>query len=529
MKRNSIKISVLLLLLLMISDITFSQVTLQKEIRIFIGTTSWWSGVVNHGDLMPLENGYFADLNSNYGNQVQPLLVSENGETIWSEDPITVLLKNDTLIVNSESKSLIYKKNGNTLREAFKYASKSYFPATGKMPDELLFSAPQYNTWIELIYNQNQKDILKYARGIIDNGFPAGVLMIDDNWQEDYGKLNFHPGRFSNPKMMIDSLHSMGFKVMLWVCPFISPDSDIFRELESKDMLLKNSNGETAIVKWWNGYSGELDLSNDEAAKWFKNQLNNLQNKYDVDGFKLDAGDFSFYNGLIAKEKTTSQEQSELYARIGLEYPINEYRAMWKMAGQPLVERLRDKEHSWDDVRKLIPHILTAGIVGYNFTCPDMVGGGEFTSFLPGAKLDQDIIVRSAQIHALMPMMQFSVAPWRVLDKKHFEAVRKAIKIREKYTSKILELAKESAHTGEPIVRLMEYVFPHQGYAKIKDQFLLGNKILIAPYLKSGEGVRKVVIPKGEWKDNNGEVIVGPAEINIKVRLDEIPIFARNN
>lgn len=39
--------------------------------------------------------------------------------------------------------------------------------------------------------------------------------MIDDNWQEDYGKWDFHPGRFPNPKAMIDSLHQMGFKVML--------------------------------------------------------------------------------------------------------------------------------------------------------------------------------------------------------------------------------------------------------------------------------------------------------------------------
>jgi len=29
---------------------------------------------------------------------------------------------------------------------------------------------PQYNTWIELMYNQNQKDILEYAGKIIENG-----------------------------------------------------------------------------------------------------------------------------------------------------------------------------------------------------------------------------------------------------------------------------------------------------------------------------------------------------------------------
>ena len=499
----------------------------KKELIIPLSKANWWSGIINQGDLMPLANGYYADLKSNYGNQVQPLLISDKGETIWSDKPFIIKVINDTLRVSSQTESLIYGKSGNSLKDAFLYASRTFFPPSGKMPDDLLFTAPQYNTWIELIYNQNQKDILKYAQGIIDNGFPPGVLMIDDNWQEDYGKLDFHPGRFPAPRAMMDSLHDMGFKVMLWVCPFISPDCDVYRQLRDKDMLLKDKDGRAAIVRWWNGASGELDLSNPETVRWFKEQLNNLQDKYGVDGFKLDAGDFSLYRGTIAKSGATPQQQCELYAKIGLDYPLNEYRAMWKMGGQPLAERLRDKAHNWEDVRKLIPHILLAGFVGYNFTCPDMVGGGEFTSFLPGAKLDQDIIVRSAQTHALMPMMQFSVAPWRVLDKKHLQAVKKAVKIRGKYTPRIMELARESAKSGEPIVRSMEYVFPHQGYEKVDDQFLLGDDILVAPYLKQGEGERVVQIPDGRWEMNDGKIIDGPQKIKIIVKIDALPVFER--
>ena len=78
-------------------------------------------------------------------------------------------------------------KAGKTLREAYMAAQAKYFPANGQLPDTLFFTMPQYNTWIELMYNQNQEDILKYAHAIIDNGFPAGVLMIDDSWQENFG------------------------------------------------------------------------------------------------------------------------------------------------------------------------------------------------------------------------------------------------------------------------------------------------------------------------------------------------------
>ncbi|NOY95423.1 MAG: glycoside hydrolase [Chlorobi bacterium] len=502
----------------------------QKEVVIPVtGNMVWWCGISNHGELLPMHNGYHANLNSNYGNQVQPLLLSNMGHVIWSEQPFEITMKNDTLTVISSTPSLIYTKSGTTLKEGFKYASENYFPPAGKLPDELLFSAPQYNTWIELTYNQNQEDILNYARQVIANGFPPGVLMIDDNWQEDYGKWDFHPGRFPNPKGMMDSLHQMGFKVMVWVCPFVSPDCDVYRMLRDKNLLLKDKSGRAAIVRWWNGASALLDLSNDETVGWFQSRLNYLQEKYEVDGFKFDAGDFSHYTGCYSSEMkpVAPQAQCELYARVGLKYPLNEYRAMWKMAGQPLVNRLRDKAHNWGDLQKLIPDILLQGFMGYNFTCPDMVGGGEYGSFLEGSIIDQDLIVRSAQCHALMPMMQFSVAPWRILDEKHLDACKKAVELRKKYTPLILGLAKESAYTGAPIVQSMEYVFPHQGYERVKGQFLLGENVLVAPLLEKGEGIRKVLIPEGKWKNTEGGIIKGPKTIEITVAMDELPVFER--
>ena len=86
-----------------------------------------------------------------------------------------------------------------------------------------------------------------------------------------------------------------------------------------------------------------------------------------------------------------------------------------------------------------IPDMIAAGLLGYTFVCPDMIGGGEFTSFLNQATIDQDLIVRSAQVHALAPMMQFSVAPWRVLDAAHLAAVKRAVALRMRFTPRILD------------------------------------------------------------------------------------------
>ena len=174
------------------------------------------------------------------------------------------------------------------------------------------------------------------------------------------------------------------------------------------------------------------------------------------------------------------------FAEMGLYYPLNESRASWKMAGLPLVQRLRDKSHNWGDLKKLIPDQMSQSIMGYNYTCPDMVGGGEYQSFLNSSTIDEELIVRSAQVHTLMPMMQFSVGPWRVLSKENMKICLDMANLHTKMGESILQLAKEASKTGEPIVKPMALAFPDNGYELIKDQFMLGNNILVAPVVEKG-------------------------------------------
>jgi alpha-glucosidase len=497
--------------------------TLQKN-------EQWWSGIINHGQLMPFsDTSHYANnlLGNNEGNQAQPLLLSNKGRYIWSEEPFQFSFINGNINVKGLGK-VDTGTVGSTLKQVQQYVRNKYFPASGKMPDSLLITKPQYNTWIELNYNQNQADVLKYAHAIIDNGFEPGVLMIDDTWQENYGVWEFNPRTFPSPKKMMDELHSMGFKVMLWVCPFVSADSKEYRELEGKGALLKDSknNNESLLVKWWNGFSAELDFTHPVAVQWFQSKLDHLQNTYGVDGYKLDAGDFEYYPPNLVSHKTiTANEHSRLFATVGLKYPLNEYRACWKMGGQPLVQRLRDKGHDWNDMKKLVPDILLQGLVGYTFTCPDMIGGGEIGSFWGNNNnLDQELIVRSAQCHALVPMMQFSVAPWRVLDTVYFAAVKKAVATRNTFVPLIMQLSKASAATGEPVVKYMDYVFPNQGFATINDQFVLGDNIMVAPMLQKGNK-RSVVFPKGKWKGDDGSIVNGPVTKEITVPLERLPYF----
>lgn len=502
----------------------------------------WWGGLSSRGFEMPYDlnsNASYDLLGDNFGNQAQPLLLSSKGRYVWCEDPISYTFSDGQLIVKSNHGEIKYGKSGKTIRDAYNYVCQNFFPPNGEIPAEMLFSKPQYNTWIELMYDQNEEDILAYAKQIIDHGFPPGVIMIDDNWQTDYGTWEFSPSRFSDPKGMVDQLHEMGFQVMLWICPFVSADSEVFRYLAEHGMLLldgertqeirwANTKNKAAVIRWWNGASACLDLSNMKTQAWFKEQLDHLTNEYGVDGFKFDAGDADFYTGdVISYEACSPNDHTTFFAEVGLDYPLNEYRASWKMAGLPLAQRLRDKGHNWEDLQKLIPDQMSQSLMGYAYTCPDMIGGGEYRSFLNASTIDEELIVRSAQVHALMPMMQFSVAPWRVLSPDYEEICMEMAKLHEKMGPVFVRLAKNASVTGEPIVKPMALAFPEEEYEMIKDQFVLGNNIIVAPVVEKGMRTRTVVLPRGKWKCEEGRIYKGGKTIEIDVPLERLPYFEK--
>ena len=518
----------------------FSAAADQLEWNILDGEY-WWAGLSSRGYQTPYDatSKVTYDLwGDNKGNQAQPLLLSSKGRYIWSEQPIKYVFNQGTLTVTTREGKIDAGKEGANLREAFEYVSKTYFPSDGNIPDELLFTHPQYNTWIELMYDQNEEDILAYAQAIIDQGYPPGVLMIDDNWQEDYGTWEFSPRRFQDPKGMIDKLHAMGFKVMMWMCPFVSADSADFRQLAQEGLLIldpqktqnilwANTKNKAAVIRWWNGASACLDLSNPKAQAWFKEELDYLVEEYGVDGFKFDAGDARFYTeGVVSwQQDITPNDHTQFFAEFGLNYPLNEYRASWKMAGLPLAQRLRDKGHRWEDLAKLIPDQMSQSVMGYAYTCPDMIGGGEYRSFLNGAVIDEELIVRSANIHALMHMMQFSVAPLRIISKEKQQICLQMAHLHLQMGDYILQLAREASQTGEPIVKPMALAFPDDGYETINDQFVLGDNIIVAPVVEKGVRSREVILPKGNWTADDGQVYTGGKTIQIRVPLDRLPYF----
>ncbi len=127
------------------------------------------------------------------------------------------------------------------------------------------------------------------------------------------------------------------------------------------------------------------------------------------------------------------------------------------------------------------------------------------------SNLDEELFVRHCEIACLMPAMQFSAAPFRVLSKESFECILKSIEVRKKYINYIMTLIDNVYKIGEPLVRYMSYEFPQEQVEHIINQFMLGDKYLVSPVCEKGKNQRTVYVPKGLWKyedeqiNSNGE------------------------
>lgn len=455
-------------------------------------------------------------------NQMMPLLISTAGRWLWNPAGMRVAFQKGW--IHCTEGTILGQRSGG-LREAYLGAMGQCFPPHEIKLDDRLFSNPVYNTWIELTFHQTQKGILHYSHAILKNGMPPGVLMIDDGWSDYYGRWRFAREKFEDPRAMLSNLHRQGFAVMLWICPFVTPDTLEYRELERQGLLVTDESGQPHIAHWWNGWSAVLDMTKPAACNWLKRQLNALQ-ALGVDGFKFDAGDSIYYP---ANGNVTGDTHSQAWAAFGEQYPLNEFRVTTGTGGWSLMQRLCDKDHSWGGtgLAALIPDAIVQSLTGHPFLCPDMIGGGEYRNFYGQEALDQELVVRWAQIACLMPVMQFSAAPWRMLSAKHYESVRQAVALRKRYLPVLKQALAACKRTGEPVLRPMAYNNSDPACTQVIDQFMIDDKLLVAPILEKGATSRQVYLPEGFWQSANGETIASSGETQVIEMGNSIGIFEK--
>ena len=82
---------------------------------------------------------------------------------------------------------------------------------------------------------------------------------------------------------------------------------------------------------------------------------------------------------------------------------------------------------------------------------------------------------------------------------------------------------------GRPVIRHLFLHYPDDPKVyDIEDEFLVGDRILVAPVMEENEDSRKVYLPKGSWIDFwTGERLDGGARYTIDTPPDHIPVFVK--
>lgn len=509
----------------------------------------WWGGTTAKNACPLDQNSVYhedmRDFSTSSSNQAMPLFLSSRGRYLWSDAPFDIRVKSGRITVKSSGRAPELVKAGETLRDAYLAAQKVHFPCDQRTLPTAFFKNAQLNTWMEFTYYPTQQGVLDFARKWVESGFKPGIFTIDEGWQRRYGVWSFDPARFPDPKGMVDEMHRLGFKVLLWIVPYVSADGADYvrsvRPLEGTDpemakrLYLRTKKGNVALFSWWNGFSAMLDMTDEYNRRFLKEQLDRLMTEYGVDGFKFDGGSVNGYsplhveNGKLAKS-VTAHELNAAWNAFGAEYEYHEFKDTYGRGGFNTIQRLRDKNHRWTEkgINMLLPCALTAGLIGYPFLCPDMIGGGEWTfNYLPGFHIDEELFIRMAQCSALFPMMQFSWAPWKALGPKGLSLCLEAARLHERMASRIENLVRKAEQDGEPILRALEYVDPNAGFEHVADEFLLGNDLLVAPVVTEKTYEREVFFPAGCWKDENGNRYEGRTRRILSAPIEKLLWFER--
>ena len=516
----------------------------QRQVTVVtpLAGEKWWGGILHRGWEMPYGNTPRPIDLGLEGGVTAPFLVSSAGRYVWSDRPFVYAFTNDVLTVASDVEKVEPVVAGTTLREAYLAASAKHFPFNGRTPAELLFAKPQWNNWIEIaIQGMRQTSVDAYTEALARSGFPCGVYIMDGGWLSHNGSYRFHAPDFpeSRTRLVVGEDILAVDHVALPVAQHLVLAAVGAHERRRPDHRLpplladaeEHAPGVRAgVVWWWSGISCVWDLT--YALGWddYAQTLRRFAAEYGIDGFKWDAGDVGPMARTLRFHDPAKRavDWAHDYVRVCAElFPYNEYRVGFRTGGMPVMQRLPDVYHRWEAIRRVSGMVQAAGLLGSPYVVADMVGGGEATTYRPGGFFSEKLFVRSCALAALHPMMQFSAAPWRYLSPGNVEICRAFANLHVEFAPYILDLARQAARTGEPIVRTMEYEFTHAGFAKPMTQFMLGPKWLVAPVTAEDDAVT-VELPAGCWTDDLGTVHVGPKTLTLThVPLGRLPRYAR--
>ncbi|XP_025269481.1 myogenesis-regulating glycosidase-like isoform X2 [Camponotus floridanus] len=491
-----------------------------------------------HPEDMALSERYWLSSKgiSIYVNETSPLFLDQNN---YLDNHLCLIAKNKAPYRHRDSIQLNYEL-GVFLdpKTAHQNMVKTHLGKPTGHPDERMIQHPIWSTWARYKANITDKIVETYADEIIANKFNNSQIEIDDKWETCYGSAVFDPIKFPNVTALVQRLKQKGFRVTLWIHPFINRDCEPAYSTALQNSFFVKDLNRGVQMSWWQGANAAtIDFTNPKAVNWWIARLKLLQN-LGIDSFKFDAGEVSWLPQ-VANLSGSLDMQPGIFTKDyvqTLATNFNDYievRVGWRSQELPIFVRMVDKDSRWtwnNGLPTLITTLLQMNINGYVYVLPDMIGGnGYLDGSLNGTEYPpKELFIRWLQANVFMPSLQYSFVPWDY-DKETIAICKKYTDLHASMTPEILNAMQQAITKGTPVNPPIWWIDPTNEEAhKINDEYLLGETILIAPVIQEGAISRDIYFPAGIWLDQNHKTISGPKWIrNYPAPLDTLPYFKK--
>jgi alpha-D-xyloside xylohydrolase len=392
----------------------------------------------------------------------------------------------------------------------------------------------------------SEKTVMAELDGMRDRGIPMSVFHFDCFWMKAHQWTNFTFDEefFPDARAFLAHIHERGYKVCVWVNPYIAQDSTVFGEAAENGYLIRRSNGDVWQSDIWQAGMGVVDFTNPAAVAWYTANLQALLD-IGVDSFKTDFGeripweDVQYHNG---KDPLTQHNYfSYLYNRTVYEAIASKRgaheAAVFARAATAGGQRLPvhwggDCECTWNGMAQSLRGGLSLGMSGFGFYSHD-IGG-----FMPeGQALQQSdaaIYKRWVQFgllssHSRLHGNNTSRAPWNV-DEEACEVLKTFCELKNMLMPYLFAQAIDAKEKGLPLMRPMVVEFPDDKVCQSLDlQYMLGESLLVAPIFNN-EGTCEYYVPSGTWCGLlDGKVRQGPGYYQERFDNFHLPLLVREN
>ena len=425
---------------------------------------------------------------------------------------------------------------------------RKFADLTGKMNMPPIWSLGyQQSRWS---YYPESK-VLDLAHGFREHKVPCDVIYLDIDYMDGYRCFTWSPTNFPTPKLMLDTLHGLGFKVVTIIDPGIKDQKGygVYDSGMKKDVFVKMPSGKYFVGRVWPGDCVFPDFFDKKARAWWGEQYKFLLG-YGVDGFWNDMNEPSVFD---TPNKTFPPDAvHDLDGVDVMHYELhNAYGMQMARATREGLEKLQpnkrpfvltranyaggqryaamwtgDNFASFAHLKLALAMFLNIGVSGQPFVGSD-VGG-----FVGNPSAD--LFTRWLELGAFTPFFRtHSVKdskprePW-AFGEEYTRINRKIIDRRYEMLPEIYTAFRAAHENGLPIVRPLYLDYPNDPEAyRIYDEFMFGDNILVAPVLDSGVVKREVYLPQGTWQSIYDGTDVPAGRHEIVAPLGMTPVFVK--